>query len=343
MVVSASAQISTPSSARIDPSAYQRLVDENLELRREKLKMEAEDGELRRRNATLLVDVQDLERRNNQFAVLMSQLKTPEEMKAEVARLQSEKLILIREIDRLHRALADVTPPPSNSVPVSLPMPGSDLFRKIEKENADLRQDLAKIRETLQNESSSKAVLSKSDSSLKAELAKLSDERRKVDAELGAARRQEAALKKALDGQARKAFEADKAAKEAKEQLLEAQKKLAVAQAVPRVTSQSPVVPPDAKKAIDLTGPSIPKLLAAARQCLADKQVKEAETLYLQAGKLDPKNPQVCYNLGVIYGDYLNDPRKAADYYRQYLKQAPRAPDASVVRGWIMELDARSK
>ena len=108
----------TSSPFRIEASAYQRLVDENLELRREQARREAEAGELRRRNASLLVDVQDLERRNNQFAVVMAQLKTPEDIKTEVARLESEKQGLIREIERLRRALAEAMQPASNSVPV---------------------------------------------------------------------------------------------------------------------------------------------------------------------------------------------------------------------------------
>jgi len=355
IVFSASAQIPTASPSRIDPSAYQRLVDENLELRREKLKMEAEVGDLRRRNAALLVDLQDLERRNNQFAALMSQLKTPEEMKADVARLQSEKQVLIREIDRLHRALAEVTPPPSNSVPVVSPAPGSDLFRKIEKENADLRQDLAKVRETLQNETGAKTALSRSDVSMKNEIARLSGERKTVDAELAATVRREASLKKALDVQARKAFEAEKAAREAKEQLLEARNKQANAEAVAKKAAaelasgrvagggQSGKSGVDKGKTVDMTGPSVVKLLTSGRQFLMEKKVQEAEDVYLQALKLDPQNPQVTYNLGVLYGDYLDNPRKAASYYRQYLKYAPRASDAAAVRGWIMELEARSR
>lgn len=355
IVFSASAQIPTASPSRIESSAYQRVVDENLELRREKLKMEADVGDLRRRNAALLVDLQDLERRNNQFASLMSQLKTPEELKADVARLQSEKQVLIREIDRLHRALAEVTPPPSNSVPVMSPAPGSDLFRKIEKENADLRQDLAKVREALQNETGAKTALSRSDVSMKNEIARLSGERKTVDAELTAIIRREASLKKALDVQARKAFEAEKAAREAKEQLLEARTRQAQAEADAKKTaaelssgrgaggSQSGKSGVDKGKTVDMTGSSVVKLLTSGRQFLIEKKVREAEDVYLQALKLDPRNPQVTYNLGVLYGDYLDNPRKAANYYRQYLKNAPRAPDAAAVRGWIMELEARSR
>lgn len=331
-----------PSSARIDPAAYQRVVDENLELRKAQVKAEAECGELRRNNASLLVDIQDLERRKTQLTLLMSQLKTPEETKADLARLQSEKQVLIREIDRLHRALADVTPPASNAVPVSAPALGSDLFRKIEKENADLRQDLAKTRELLQVGTAAKASLEKSQVSQQAEFTRLSESVRKYEAELDVARRQDASMKKALESQARKAFEADSVLKAIKdEQARKKQEELAAK------ANKMPAVPgkrlPEAAKQVDLTAPSAQNLMRTARQCLLDKKAKEAEQLYLQALQLEPANSQVNYNLGVLYGDYLSEPKKAAGFYRMYLKLNPRASDSAAVRGWIMELDARAR
>ena len=90
-------------------------------------------------------------------------------------------------------------------------------------------------------------------------------------------------------------------------------------------------------------GQEIPDLLASARILLAAKRAKEAETLYLKALGMQPKNPQINYNLGVLYGDYLKDPRKASKYYRKYIELAPRAPDVAAVRAWILDLDARSR
>jgi tetratricopeptide (TPR) repeat protein len=75
---------------------------------------------------------------------------------------------------------------------------------------------------------------------------------------------------------------------------------------------------------------------------LAARRPRDAEKVYLKALKQDPKNPQVSYNLGVLYGDYLKDPRKAAKYYRRYIELAPRAPDVAAVRSWLLDLDARS-
>lgn len=328
-------------SARLDASAYQRLVDENLELRREKQRLDNETGDLRRRNAALLVDLQDIERRKNQLALLMSQLKTPEENRAELERLQSEKRILLMEVDRLRKSLAEAAAPSTNTLPAVAPAPGSDLFRKVEKENADLRQELGRVREAFQKETATREALVKSEAALKTEVALKTEAARKAGAELEAARLREAALTKSLEKQARKAFEADRVTQEMKERQLEEERQREEAREAARQKAADARAALEAKPVVK--GESVSDLLAAARAQLAAKRVREAEDTYLKALKKDPANPQVSYNLGVLYGDYLHDSRKATRYYRQYLKLAPRAPDAPAVRAWIMELDARLK
>jgi regulator of sirC expression with transglutaminase-like and TPR domain len=57
--------------------------------------------------------------------------------------------------------------------------------------------------------------------------------------------------------------------------------------------------------------------------------------------KQEPNNPLVCYNMGVLYGDYLKNSAKAIKYYRRYLDLSPRAPDAAIVRAWITDLENR--
>jgi len=323
------------SSSRIDAQTFQRIVNENLELRKEQTRLETEAGMLRQKNAALLVDIQDLERRKNQFALLMSQLKTPEESKEEIARLQSEKQALLREIERVRRMMADMAPPPSTTSSAPRPGEGSDLFKKIEKENFDLRLDLSKLRESLQKETGAKDLLARSEVSLKAEIIRLSQQKQTLSAELDGAQHREAGLRKSLEEQAKKAFKADKAAAGIKEQLEMQKRKEAAALLPPKGAST------ENSKQVGLTELSAEDLMGVARRSLAEKKAGDAEDAYLKALKLDPKNPQISYNLGVLYGDYLNDPRKAAKFYRQYLKLSPRAADAPTVRAWIIELDAR--
>lgn len=322
--VLANAQTPDPAT-RLDPAAYQRLIDENLDLRREKTRLESDAEGLRRRNAALLVDLQDMERRNNQLTQVMSQLKTSDETRLENERLQGEKKAMVLEMDRLRRALSDASRPATNPVPVAVPAPGSDLFRKIEKENADLRQDLAGLRVSLQSGVKSRDQLAKEDALLKEEVARLKNLNRQAAEDLEEARRREAALKKALGAEAKKVFEAERIARDMQDE----QRKKAEA-AVKETVWPTNVV-----------DRSVAVLLDDARMHLEAKRVRAAEADYLRALKLEPDNPRVSYNLGVLYGDYLDESRKAVRYYKQYLKLAPRAPDAPLVRSWITQLEAK--
>ena len=89
-------------------------------------------------------------------------------------------------------------------------------------------------------------------------------------------------------------------------------------------------------------GDNVPLLLVAAQRMLAGKRVDDAEKLYMKALKLEPNNAQVCYNLGVLYGDYARDYRKAVKYYRRYIDLAPQAPDVAAVRSWVLDLESKS-
>jgi len=343
--------------ARIDASSYQRVVEENLDLRKEQSRMDGEMGVLRRKNASLLLDIQDLERKRDQLTALVAQLKTPDELAAQMARLNAEKVVLIREIERLRESLAASIPPATNLVPVVVtPAPGSDLFRKLERENADLRQDIAKARATGMNESVAKEIVQKNEIVLTAEVSRLKAENKVIAAEIESYRRREAGLKKAVELQAKKAFDADKASKEARE--LQIQKNTAAEAALNKLMEQRRPARPlalqnDGGAPASATNgsfqqaasnsSSVPDLLAEGKKNLLAGQVKEAEKLYLEAFKGDPGNAAISYNLGVVYGDYLKDYSKAVKYYRNYLDLAPKAADADVVRSWLIYLSAKAK
>lgn len=62
-----------------------------------------------------------------------------------------------------------------------------------------------------------------------------------------------------------------------------------------------------------------------------DDAIKE----YNKALEIDPDNPLVHYNLGVIYDEYKNRPEKAVLHYEKYLQFKPDAKDAEKVREWL--------
>jgi tetratricopeptide (TPR) repeat protein len=352
-----SAQIDSV-AGRVDSSTYQGVVEENLDLRKEQARLGVEAGTLRRKNASLLLDIQDLERKRDQLTILVSQLKTPDETRVEMTRLQSEKLVLIREIERLRQALSVVDVPHSQNLPapVIAPAAGSDLFRKIEKENADLRLEVARARESALNESVGRAVVSKNETSLKEQVVELSARVKQAQGDLEILQKREAAFKKAVEDQAKRAFEAEKKAEEAKREALSVKSEmLSVKREMSGVKSEAEgakrelaeikrktEVPVGGKNTLaGADGPSAGVLITAAGRLLAANRVGDAEKLYLTALKQEPDNPLVCYNMGVLYGDYLKNSGKAIKYYRRYLDLSPLAPDAAIVRGWIVDLEAR--
>jgi tetratricopeptide (TPR) repeat protein len=64
-------------------------------------------------------------------------------------------------------------------------------------------------------------------------------------------------------------------------------------------------------------------------------QFVQAEESFKLAVNLNPLDKDACYNLGILYENYLGDNQKAKKYYQQYLNIAPDAPDAAQVKGWI--------
>lgn len=346
---------------RIDATTYRQVVDENLELRKEQAKLAREGDELRRKNAALLLDIQEADRKRDQLTALMSQLKTPDETKSAMVRLEAEKLVLAREVERLRVILAGA-PPPTNTPPPVVPAAGSDLFRKLEKENAELRQALAKARESTLNESVAGGVLAKSEAVLKAENERLAGE-------VADGRRREDVLKQALEAEARKTYKLNSTMKQSvdeevrKSSQTAAQMKQAAAaearKAYRTSIAMKKAVEAEARKAYQaskkmkevqaakpgaegLASQSVSALLDTAVKALAAGNALRAEQAYLQALKEDSDNSAACYNLGVLYSDYMKNPKKARQYFRRYLKLAPDAADAPSVRVWVMDLESKS-
>jgi tetratricopeptide (TPR) repeat protein len=60
-----------------------------------------------------------------------------------------------------------------------------------------------------------------------------------------------------------------------------------------------------------------------------------AEESFKLVINLNPLDKDACYNLGILYDNYLGNKEKALKYYQQYLNLAPDAPDAPQVKGWM--------
>lgn len=70
----------------------------------------------------------------------------------------------------------------------------------------------------------------------------------------------------------------------------------------------------------------------------ASKMYNEAEAEFLKALKLNPNDPYLHYNLGILYEDDLNKPAKAREHYEAFLELAPNDRDATNVKEWLLSL-----
>jgi len=67
----------------------------------------------------------------------------------------------------------------------------------------------------------------------------------------------------------------------------------------------------------------------------------EAKTEYLRALRIDPADPDIHYNLGILYDENLGDKQKAAMHYRRYLTLNPNGSDVDKVKSWLMGIEMK--
>ncbi len=91
-------------------------------------------------------------------------------------------------------------------------------------------------------------------------------------------------------------------------------------------------------KAIDLEPGRADLYYNLGVEYLKTGQYAFAVKAFKESLRLDPKDAFSCYNLGVLYEDYLKEKKQALEYYRKFLKLAPNAEEAPEVKRWIQEL-----
>ena len=64
----------------------------------------------------------------------------------------------------------------------------------------------------------------------------------------------------------------------------------------------------------------------------------KAEEHFLNALEKKPNEPDVHYNLGILYDDDLKDPDKAREHYQRFMELAPNDKDAAQVQEWLLSL-----
>lgn len=68
------------------------------------------------------------------------------------------------------------------------------------------------------------------------------------------------------------------------------------------------------------------------------EEIRKAQSCLEEAVRLNPRDKDAYYNLGIIYERYLKDRNEAAKCYLRYVFLETDAAKAAVVRGWVKEL-----
>lgn len=68
------------------------------------------------------------------------------------------------------------------------------------------------------------------------------------------------------------------------------------------------------------------------------KQFDKAEGEFLKALKISPNDPNIHYNLGILYEDDLGDVEAAKKHYARFIELSPNEEDRAQVQEWLSSL-----
>lgn len=90
------------------------------------------------------------------------------------------------------------------------------------------------------------------------------------------------------------------------------------------------------EKAVQLAPGRPEPIIAKARWKLAEKAYGPAETLLRRAAEVDPKSPLPWIHLGDLYAEVHRNPEKAAEFYRDAIRVAPKHAGAHYAFGSLL-------
>jgi len=368
--------VQSPVVSGIDADAYNRLVKENLDLRGKIDEASKIEDSYKKENAALSAERADLEKKTAEFALLISEMKgkvadSPEsaknlgDLEAKLAETEKEKGSLVssmnalqERINQLEAEKRQIVSSVASSATAGV-LPGSDLFKEKERENALLKQKLIAI---------------------DAERQKILDESKQLGQKMSK-------TKGETDSAMKKQDDLKKKLAEAKESELKHKKALAeLLKQMPGLEEKLVVLKDDSKKKdtqlavrdqevdqmkLELErreyrlakAERMAKIMEKARDDIrkfGDKEKRDmhynmatvyskeghyvdAEREFLNALRIDPGDADVHYNLAVLYDDCLGDKPKAAMHYRRYITLSPYAGDLDQVKTWLLEIEVGTK
>lgn len=344
--------ISRPESVTVrSDESYQKLLKENLELRR-KMAEALKDEELaRKESARLAGQISDMEKNLTESVRMIQSLKTSQdtavtaeqvnELQGRLAGVEKARDDMAAELDRLKRMRDAGDDAASKKAGVIV---GSDLFKDKEKENDLLKKRLIEI------ETERRKLALEAEKATKA-AAQAVAERDVLSEKALAAARQGAEYKKIVDKlpeiedqvNTLKSDVQDKDVRlSVREQQLAALKvelerrehRLAKAQKMTELLERARTEVQQADNSEKLNMHYNMAVIYAK-----EGRAREAEEEYLKALRIDPSDADIHYNLGILYDQDLKRSDKAVNHYRRYLTLRPNAADSDQVKSWMLDLE----
>jgi tetratricopeptide (TPR) repeat protein len=342
----------------VDAAAYNDLLRDNLDLRRKLTDAAATESRLARENDRLASEVRVLEGQISKLVTSIQELKQKEPsgagtgdmesrlaaLEAEKKRLQDSLATIAREAEERRRA-AVTAPVQATAVP---PVePGSDLFRRTERENLELREKLARLEAENKRTSEANTRIAGEEARARTAFDDIAAKEKALRDELAAAKEQERKSRDLADRLPK--VESDLAArtKDAEEKSAVIAERERQIKALQDELRRRDTRASGAERAATLMEQAKRDVEAVSLRERRDMhfnmgvmyarggKYRSAEREYLKALDIDPGDADVHYNLGILYDDNLGDKAKAATHYRRFLMLRPHGPDAEAVRGWL--------
>lgn len=359
----------------VDPSAYNDLMRENIELRKRIAEKERAADKAAKRAETLAREQKTLQAQLNTLASTMDSLESQraaaedgsarvKELESKLVEAESEKKRLSGKLSELadtvqqleeesaararEQTIAEPEPETVSPGPTAAVQPGSDLFRELQEENTILKQKLAEI-----EDSRAKAAR------LEEEAEQVVDQSRERESdlqqELKAAKETQEQQKEVISGLLRRIPDMEKELKRLRvraggeESVLAARERELenIREEVRRreyrliKAERMAAMMSEAREEVqEVTAEQTRNMHYNMAVVYAKEgRFREAETEYLRALRIDPADAATHYNIAILYDDELNSGKRAVMHYRKYLQLSPDAPDRDQVKQWIMRLE----
>jgi tetratricopeptide (TPR) repeat protein len=354
---------------------YNQLLRENLDLRKKLETASQEEEKVTGENSRLQSEIRELEGKIAEFAGMVQTLKKKEitvegraqvqDMESKLQKTEEEKRRLLGELDALRKAgderrKSAELPSAAGSAPVektAAVQRGSDLYRRLEQENLDLREKLTRLDAERQATVQAHAKIAADEATARTAVQQMTETEKQLRQALETARIQASehkakneALLQQIPVLEKNLAVASKDAEQKGQALTAKEQQFEVMQDELRRREQRLIKAEKMAAILEQAREQVREMSEREKRDLhynmgsiyaKEGRFKEAEAEYLKALKMDPSDADVHYNLGILYDEELKDKRRAAMHYRRYLQLSPHSPDADSVKGWLMAIDAR--